>query len=133
MRSMTRKPMLWGVNWYSMPGLPSPTISFTPSSNLLYSAEFCWWTKDPPAVLLPFLLPGFFGLRGFLGSRLCAFLSLDFLLALLDDFGLCRHGASLGSNRFRRRSDFLLHRDHVSHGLIRIAEEFQSFAMRQIG
>src|SRR5690348_1137080 len=28
-RSTVRNPRLWGVNWYSMPGLPSPTISFT--------------------------------------------------------------------------------------------------------
>ena len=32
-RSTARKPMLCGVNWYSMPGLPSPTISFTPPTS----------------------------------------------------------------------------------------------------
>src|SRR5882724_4919876 len=41
-RSMVRKPRLCGVDWYSVPGLPNPTISFTlrqhsSTANLLWS------------------------------------------------------------------------------------------------
>jgi len=28
-----KKPILWGVNWYSIPGFPNPTISFTAATS----------------------------------------------------------------------------------------------------
>src|ERR1700722_14927928 len=104
-RSMARKPALWGVNWYSMPGFPRPTISAGP---FLSPSKLSAW------LLLPTLI------------RRCV-RSLD--LALLGNFGFRRGG---GNNRIHRRGNFFLDRHHVRHGSVLIGNELKLARTRQI-
>src|SRR5437879_8581846 len=120
-RSMVRNPKLCGVNWYSIPGLPRPTISFTRVSSWLLAASY-------QRLFLLFLLR-------LLGLLRCSFLgtfAFDFLLALLDDLGLGRSDGSLDSGGFRCRRHFFLDRYDVYHGLVRVRKELQFFSMRQV-
>lgn len=63
-RSMTRKPMLWRVNWYSRPGLPRPTISHTKLREIALVIRilpllpsFLLQPPQPPRQAPPLLLP----------------------------------------------------------------------------
>src|SRR5271165_7024455 len=126
-----------------MPGLPRPTISFTPydpppakakpfatdfraadrTNRLFRSVRI---RVDPWPALLLFLLLGLLCLLGTFG----AFFGL--LLALLDDFGLCR---SRRACRYSVGSDhhFFLHRGDVRHRLILVGDELDLARVRQVG
>src|SRR5262249_25728019 len=145
-RSTVRKPRLCGVNWYSIPGLPRPTISFTLGSWLSdfgsvtsyqkqakCSSRSVKFTTNQPTtddrrLLLFFLLR----LLRLLRSRFLAALFLGFLLALLDDLGFGWSSRSFGSHSLRGRRHFFLDGDHVSNRLVGIGEKLQLLTMRQV-
>src|ERR1700722_18582687 len=114
-RSMARKPTLCGVNWYSMPGLPSPTTRARP---------LCTWassrTRAPSsAVKLRTLLLG-----ALFGGRL-----RSVRLALLGHFWFRR---SRSNDRIDRRCNLLLNRHYVCYSCALIGDELE-LAVRQIG
>src|ERR1700722_9340406 len=112
MRSIVRKPRLCGVNWYSIPGLPNPTISFTPdqfaSTTKPRRASLDQDGRGRPSLRCPRLLLFFLLCLFRLLGCFRALFALDFLLALLDDFGLGRGGSCVRSDRIRGRSHFFL-------------------------
>src|ERR1700722_18238726 len=85
-RSIARKPALWGVNWYSMPGFPRPTTSAGP---FFSASKLSAWSLLPPL------------LRGRIRS-------LDLAL-----FGHFRFRRSRGNNGIDRRRHLFLDRHHV--------------------
>ncbi len=143
-RSTARNPRLCGVNWYSMPGLPSPTISFTldyPASASARAHGFvtgsslevplrqpglelrCQNANAHPALCLHFF--SFFSAFSGFSASASAPSFFDLLLALLDDFGLGRSGGGFGGGGFRRGCDFFLHGDDVGHRLVGIGKELE--------
>src|SRR3981189_488093 len=89
-RSIARKPALWGVNWYSIPGFPRPTTRAGP---------FLSPSTSSANLRARSVLPALFRrrLRG-LG------------LALLGSFRFCR---SRSHHRVHDRRHFFLDRHHV--------------------
>src|SRR6266436_8433734 len=75
-------------------------------------------------LLLFLLLVGFLGLPGGLGLGFAfgTFFALDFLLALLDDFGL-GWSCSFRSRDFRGLLFFDLERDDVRENLLRVGDQ----------
>src|SRR5208282_156078 len=135
-RSITRKPRLWGVQAYSNPGFPSPTMSHMRHSEVpagLYAERR--GRPGGPLLLLLLLFRFFrlFRLFGFLGllGRGRALFSLFFLLALLDDLGFGRrdrHG------RFRSDFFFLLRGHDVRDHGARLADQLHLLRVeRQVG
>src|ERR1700688_2475290 len=142
-RSIAKNPRLCGVNWYSIPGLPKPTISFTHHSMSKCATSSCGDGTSPipagqsPAttqtLFLVFLL-GLLSLLSGLGLTLgiaLAFLTLSFLLTLLNNFGFSRSRRRI-RNRFRSRNHFFLHSRDVRDHLIFFCEELQLRVMRKI-
>src|SRR5271156_3796515 len=109
-RSMARKPALWGVNWYSMPGFPRPTTRAGP---------FLSPSTSSAKLRARSLLSALFRSR---------VRSLG--LALLGHFRLrwscCRH-------RVHRRRHFFLDRHHVGYGCVLIGNELELATTRQVG
>src|SRR5436853_5807070 len=128
MRSMLRKPRLCGVNWYSIPGLPSPTISFT-LQLLAVSLQLSALTVETglaPSLpdqktttgLLLFLLLGLLRLLCLLGTGLGGTFLFGLLLALLDDLGFGRSGSRFRCCGFRSGRHFFFDGYDVRHRLV---------------
>src|SRR3984885_1469719 len=96
-RSIARKPALWGVNWYSIPGFPKPTTRAGP---------FLSPSTSSAKLRARSLLPALFRRR----VRCLG-------LALLGNFRLRR---SRHHHGVHRRRNFFLNRHHVGYrcGLI---------------
>src|SRR5208282_4060677 len=121
-RSIVRNPRLCGVNWYSIPGLPKPTISFTQIRSSLFAfrsvpqvrarpfgANLGSWLRVRSQQLFFLFLLGLLSLFGFglgLGIALSLAFTLDFLLALLDDFGFRRRRGRIGCHCLGSRHHF---------------------------
>src|ERR1700691_5273528 len=132
-RSIVKKPRLCGVNWYSIPGLPKPTISFTLiSSQPSAISRQLKPTVNSQQLFLIFLL----GLLSLLGLRLTfgialGLFTLGILLALLNDFGFSR-GCRRVRHHFGSRNHFLFHRGDVRDHLVLFGQELQLFIVRNV-
>src|SRR6202035_5374056 len=104
-RSMVKNPRLWGVNWYSIPGLPKPTISFTRISS--QPSALSPQLKASASLFLFLLLSLGLGLTLALTPP-GRFLPVNFLLTLLDHFGF-RRCACFRSHCLRCGNHFFLH------------------------
>src|ERR1039458_9221423 len=125
-RSIVKNPRLCGVNWYSIPGLPKPTISFTRirSSLLAHSSHLFF-------LFLLGLLGLGFGLGLAFNLALGLAFTLGLLLALLNDFGFSRSCRRL-RHRLRSRNHFFLHRGHVRDHLVLVGQKLQLFVVREV-
>src|SRR5437868_10574925 len=130
-RSSAKKPTLCGVNWYSMPGLPNPTISFTSRKSFVHrrsaanaqakTTNLACAARQRCVSLL--FLAALFARLGSLVVR--------FLLALLDDLGL--GGSRFRCHRIGGRCDlFFLHGTDVGDHLVGIGDELEFAPVRQV-
>src|SRR3984957_720324 len=130
-RSIVKNPRLCGVNWYSIPGLPKPTISLT----LIGSQPSALSRRLKPTargqkLFLVFLL-GLFGLCLALGIAFALSFTLGILLTLLNDFRFCRSRRRI-RHCFRSRNHFFLDGGDMGDHLVLVSQELQLRIVRQI-
>src|SRR2546430_5036702 len=141
------KPRLWGVRWYSYPGLPSPTMSFKSCycpDRIARRIAFTGMGRSAPnnpwqqaRVVLPrprvarlFLLAFLLGFL-FLAFSRFLFAFFGFRLALTDQLGLSRGG---GFSNYLRRLFFLhLQGHHVGDHARGVRQHFHLGSHRQVG